>query len=532
LNTNLQTALCILTLLLAATAGGCAVEDGRTPSMLRPVPGSGFTVTTLFTVGERFGTYQPPGIPDGLAAFPQDDNTLRLLVNHELGARVGYPYALANGTELTGSRVSYFDIDLRQKKIIRAGPAYESVRDRKGQPVKDARQISERPENDRRGLNALCSAAGYQAGESGFVDNLYFTHEEVTAREDHPHGGSIWLLDVDNRELWALPELGRGSWENSAALTTPDMNEPDGHIALLLGDDFQFGAAPLYLWIGQKQPGGDLPARNGLSQGRLHVWVADNGDASPEDWRGTGAISTGRFVEIQARDTARGGQAGYDEAGYLDDLSLREASRALGAFQFSRPEDLHTDPANGQRSVFASTGHGRVFPSDDWGALYLIDVEFQPDDNGGLGAAATLTILHDGDDFAGRAIRNPDNLVWAGDGYVYVQEDMATKLNPFGGATGHEPSVWRIDPAQPERFTRIAEIDRTVIQPRDAADVQPDRLGMWESSGILDITEYFPAATGSVLIATVQAHTLRGGALGDASELVQGGQILLLEEGR
>ena len=41
------------------------------------------------------------------------------------------------------------------------------------------------------------------------VELFPFTHEEVGV-DKHPHGGSVWALDVVNGELWGLPELGRG----------------------------------------------------------------------------------------------------------------------------------------------------------------------------------------------------------------------------------------------------------------------------------------------------------------------------------
>ena len=166
--------------------------------------------------------------------------------------------------------MSYFDLDAGTLEIRAAGLAFDRIRDRRGRPVTRSEQVSEREDAPGAGLNALCSAAAYAAGEFGFVDDLFFTNEEVSAREDHPHGGSVWALDVAGRELWALPDLGRGSWENVSALVAPP-----GFVALLLGDDLQFGSAPLYLYVGRKDPAGDLLARNGLRGGRLHVWVAD-----------------------------------------------------------------------------------------------------------------------------------------------------------------------------------------------------------------------------------------------------------------
>ncbi|MDJ0511304.1 MAG: hypothetical protein QNJ64_18930 [Crocosphaera sp.] len=65
-----------------------------------------YETVPLFTVGETIGDYTPPGIIDGLGAFELDDNTIRVLANHELRSDVGYAYTLASGAEVTGARVS------------------------------------------------------------------------------------------------------------------------------------------------------------------------------------------------------------------------------------------------------------------------------------------------------------------------------------------------------------------------------------------------------------------------------------------
>ena len=509
-----------------------ATDDGdlSQSSMLRAEPGAGFSITPLFTVGEVVNGYRPPGTIDGLAAWDWDAETVRVFANHELAATAGYPYLLDDGPRLTGSRISYFDIDKQTRTVRDAGLAYRSVRDRQGQRVKHASQINERSSDSNRGFAAFCSAAGYAPGDYGFVDDIFFSHEETSVRKGHPHGGSIWGLDLRRGELWALPELGRGTWENVTALQTPAGKRPDGQLALLLSDDFDLGAAPLYLWVGRKVPGGTFPERNGLVQGHLHVWVADSGDRDPEAWHGTGTRRTGKFMRIAARDPQRSGQPGFDRSGYLDDTTLRAVARKRhGAFMFSRPEDLHTNPHNGRQVVFSSTGHGELFPSDDWGTVYLIDLGFDMADGTISGATAAISIIHDGDDFADSGIRSPDNLVWALDGMVYVQEDRATKRNTFGKASGREASVWRLDPAAPKDYERIAEIDRSVVLPADARDWLFFRLGAWESSGITDMSRQFGVWPDElVMLATVQAHSVKGGSIGGKRDLVQGGQLVLL----
>jgi secreted PhoX family phosphatase len=523
--------------LLAAGAGLLTLprhllaNDPDVPAMLRPAPTEGFDVRVLTTTGDTINGYRPPGILDGTAAWQWDPDTVRLFVNHEFSSSLSYPWQLENGVTLRGARISFFDVDRQTREVRDAGVAIRKIRDRRGENVMHPRQVNERWDDDvPRGLHTLCSAQGIRAGEFGFVDDLMFTNEEVSAREDHPHGGSVWALAVRDGTLWALPELGRGAWENVAAVATSDQDRPDGRIALLLGDDLEFGRAPLYLWVGRKQSGGNLVERNGLANGQLYVWVADAGWRSPADWRGTGNVAEGEFVPLAARDISKPGKRGYDRDGYLDDLTLRESAFKKGAFMFSRPEDLHTNPQNPSEVVFCSCGHGRLFPDDEWGTIYLLNVDI-PDDPAAM-PAARITILHDSDDIPGRGIRSADNVVWASDGQIYVQEDDATKTADFMVPTGREASIWRINPNDPDDRGVIATIDRSVILPADARDVRADNPGMWESSGILDVSREFGARDELLLLATVQAHTIRDGSLGKALDLFQGGQLVLLSRKR
>ncbi|MEQ1800985.1 MAG: alkaline phosphatase PhoX [Gammaproteobacteria bacterium] len=515
-------------------AAGRPVAAAAAPKpMLIPVPGAGFSSQVLLTTGEAVGDYRPPGVLDGMVAFPsRDAESVELFVTHELEASEGRSYRLANGTELTGSRITRFSIDRRTRRITSARLAYWEVRDRAGRVVADGSQLGGRSGKGTAGLESFCSASGWSAGEYGFVDRLVMAHEEVTRSEGHPQGGTIYALDVAGETLWALPELGRGSWENSAALSTPDGARPDGHVALLLGDDLEFGRAPLYLWIGRKIPGGNFTERNGLARGQLHVWVADNGDRTPQQWLGSGTAREGRFVPLATR-TADGKPGGEtDAAGYFNDPELRRRAGALGAFTFSRPEDLHTNPRKGTQVVFTSTGHGGQYPADDWGNVYLMDVTFTTDADGDLAAEGSGRLFYDSDETGDRGLRSPDNLVWASNGLIYVQEDKATKRAAFGADSGREASVWSLDPAGGSPPGRIAEIDRRAV-PAGSTDSKAGELGAWESSGIVDVTPLLGGATGEILLlANVQAHGVTDGRIGGPGGLVEASQLLLLSGGR
>jgi serralysin len=504
------------------------------PAMM--VGRNGYTVEALFTVGNSVNGYTPVGILDGIGAWELDADTIRLLVAHELSSEAGYAYSLANGTSLTGARISYFDLSKTTHTVKRAGLAYDKVYDRHGEQVTHPSQINERLPGQRGygsyGFDRFCSAAGYSAGEYGFVDSIFFSHEEALEALGHPHGGSVWAMEVAKGAVWALPELGRGAWENVAAMSTPDGHKPNGHIALLIGDDHP--PAPLYLWIGRKIPGSDFLMRNGLTEGVLHVWVPREEAADPRDFNGQGSTLAGDFVPVQVRDTAKQGAAGYDAEGYRNAATLREAAFAKGAFAFSRPEDVHTDPAKGTRAVLASTGRGSLFDgADDWGTVYQLEVDFMLEHGRGeIRAQGTLTILYDGDRASGPdfGIRNPDNLTWASDGFIYIQEDRATQVNTFGGNSGREASIWRLNPRPPYGIQRAAEMNRSVVLPAGVTDSVPEDKGYWESSGILDVTPLFPTRSGErLLIGTVQAHSIRDGVIA-AENLGEGGQLILIRK--
>ena len=544
-----------------------AVASGATS----PVPmmnGEGeWEVRALLTIGDRLPSrdlrfahqeFQPVGALDGLGAYRLDQDTVRVLVNHELDGKAGYPYRLGNGTRLTGARISFLDIDRRTWRILDSGIAYRIIRDRQGRIVETGLQINEVVQTEH-GLSRLCSSQLIEKDTFNFVDTIYLTMEELSDPLGHPYGGTVWALDVERQTLHAVPAMGRMAGEN----TTP-LSGPQDAVALLIGDDTipqtveaevagqdaglhtspdHVVTAPLWLYVGKKDapvveqalPLGIDPGnasflnRNGLLAGQLYYFVADHGVRTVAQFNGTGSTLTGVWKAIDVLDGTKAGEKGYDPLGYKTGLTLRREAKAGGAFQFSRPEDVSTHPAIGTRAVLASTGRDTVFPDHDaWGTIYRIDVDFEA-------MTATLKILYDGDDAGGdrfshpdAGIRNPDNLEWGEDGWIYIQEDNAKQQDPlFGSHSGEESSLWRLDPRTGE-VQRIARIDRSVILPKGSTDESPGVIGAWESAGILDVTHLFVTRDEErVLLATVQAHTIRDGLIAK-HKLDEGGQLILL----
>ena len=477
-----------------------------------------FQAEALFTVGETLHGYTPVGGFDGIGALPWTKGLIRVFVNHEIGAPQGATYSLANGLVLRGARVSYFDLDLLKRKIVDAGLAFNTVIDRHGAVVQSAPQINEGT-SEIQGFERFCSSALFRRSQHGLQDDIYFCGEET-------HGGQLCALDVHNQTLHVVPQLGRQAFENVAILDHPDR----GKIAIVSGDDRD--NTPLWLYVGTRNALGDgsFLDRNGLARGTLFVWKADNGDTTSGRFRGTGSARDGTFVPVVQYDPTMAGQAGWDASGYASQENLDAQVDPIHAFQFSRPEDVCTNPKAGRELCFVTTGGSG---SDNWGNVFIVRFDFS-----GQSPRANLRIAYDGDDagagqFPGPdfGLRNPDNIVWSEDGHIYVEENAATSPRDlFGATSGIEASIWKLDPKS-GLLARIAEIDRSAV-PAGQTDSHPEVFGIWEASGIVDVSSFFlhgPEET--ILLTSIQAPSLVGTSLGGADQsegLVKGGQLLLL----
>ncbi|MEZ5978687.1 MAG: DUF839 domain-containing protein [Planctomycetota bacterium] len=578
------------------TLAGLALCAGltATPALANDDPmavgSNGYQVSKpVHTVGESFfgttgalnpltaGTYTPVGVMDGIGAFELDKKTVRVFVNHELGQDRGYAYevlAAGGGTvSLTGARVSYFDIDKKSRTIVDAGLAYGRIHDANGQLVSDTSFLS----NGFTGLSRLCSAGLFEAGTYNLADTIFFTGEE-DGGNFNPIGGALWALDADHGALWQVPELGHGAWENVTALDAkkfkkdafqqfPILNAiwnlfaAKKYVAIALSDDTspfdadtpsngEAEAAPMFLYVGAKHHFGDFVDRNGLGDGDLYVWVSKTGELSPLDFNGSGSLK-GRWVEIdndrKAALASNDGSTGYDQYGFPTQKNLWLQAEAVGAFQFSRPEDVATNPKNGTQFALASTGVDTfaVDPIsgngvDTFGTIYLFDTNFKT-------MNCELTIVYDGDADPARALRSPDNLDWADDGYLYVQEDKAETDTLTGeflfGPTAvntNEAGIVRVDVGSGATL-RVANIDRSVVldgsiaNPENAVDTLSS-VGDWETSGILDVSKLFGEKKGTLFLFDVQAHGIQDQDQFDATsrisdfDLVEGGQLLFLEK--
>ncbi|WP_304412194.1 alkaline phosphatase PhoX [Synechococcus sp. PCC 7336] len=482
------------------------------------------------------GDYQPVGILDGVGAIRFDDNTVRAFTNHELLDFEGVEYTITQGTAdtsddftLVGGRISYFDINIEDLGIEDAGIAYNTIIDANGDvatentaenPIFDP--IFAEPGNPDGGTRLVegfarfCSGGLSEAEQfgsgRGLADDVYFAGEEVGGFFNNV-GGANWALDVATGEIYQLPFLARGSWENTSEIDTGTTT----HVAFILADDqspFDFDgdgeteSPPYYLYVGEKNPDSDdFLEQNGLTGGDLYVWVPDanldeddsNDIVNALQFRNAGTTASGAWVKIDNDNLDADGNINplsqdlegalndFDQFGFPTQGNLFAQAEAVGAFQLSRPEDLATNPNNPTEIVQAVTGvdNFAIDPetgdgADTFGALYTLDTDFSGFDfTTGTGSiTAVHTVIYDGDEDPNRSLRSPDNLDWGDDGFIYVQEDEAEEdtlatgevLFGQGAVNPNEASIVRVEPnAAPEvaavggNVEAIAIVDRSQI---------------------------------------------------------------------
>ncbi len=495
---------------LLVSAGAASAFTFVTPekpmySMVAP----GWSIRPLVTIGETLPNgFRPVGIPDGIGAYTLDSNSIRAFVVHELGRTRGYPYTLDSGFSLTGARTSFFDIDKATLTVTNAGLAYTSIVDRAGNVVVGPGQ----PDGD--ALDRFCSAALFEANSfgpgRGLADRLFFTGEEG-------NNGTAFILDPETKVMYTAPWLGRGSWENAAVVDTGTTSK----VALVLADDST--GYPLYLHVGTKStdPGAGFLERNGLSGGKLYAWKADSGDTDPNGFRGGfGDTRTGTSVELTHHDSSRAGTPGWDALGFADDTTLKAEAAAKGAFLFARPEDVATNPADGQLIAFVATGRpSYAGGADSWGTTFTVKLGFDADGNP---TTADATIIDNGDVDPSRALRSPDNRDWAGPTRLLIQEDRAFAWSPADNP--NEAGMVEVD-VTTGAVRRIANIDRSAV-PAGMIDEIPTDFGNWESSGILEISALFGLPLGRMFLAHGAGYNMLA-----ATRLWRGGPLAVDQPG-
>jgi hypothetical protein len=498
----------------ATSATAKQAPDGfktTTKPYLVGVPGTGFETEPLLTAGDMVPVtgspnenYQMVGIPDGLGAVRATHDVTRVFMNHELNQDVqSHPYAdrpvfqrgafiselllSEDGSVLSGRRA--FDRVYQDDTFV--GPAADTS-------------------NTTRSFSRFCS--GFLAGRhTGFDRPIYLTNEETSGGATFsPNGGQS--VAVFDGEIHALSDFGYFPKENT--VVAPGTGNRT--VAFTLEDGPQTPDSQLYMYVGRKQRQGTVLERNGLVGGDLWVFVSDDPSRNSEATFDNGTLD-GHWVRLP------------DAANETEQEALADAA---GAFGFVRIEDGMFGRSK-KAFHFVTTGESTDQTINRLGANYRLrfNPSKDPEDQN-----PRLSVVFNADqiDAAGQdGPFSPDNMDTIGS-LEAIQEDGTSASRPEMGERGRDGSVWLVDGAftsdSPFEFPARERIAELTGSTGGKVDPTPRFPGIWESSGIIDVSHRFDHGhNGTVFLLDVQAHSSTPP--NGPTETVEDGQLLLLRGG-
>jgi hypothetical protein len=415
---------------LAATAGAFALmiagsatsahdpgfKTAKPPYLVPIAPG--VATDPIISVGDIVGGYQMSGIPDGLGAF-KDAGTLQVFMNHELG--ITFP-GIPPGVN---TRISQLTLNRRTHGVIAAQYRFTGAE----------------------GFERFCSAT---------LERINGTPYYLTGEEAIPagHDGSSIVMNARTGAWTETPQFGRFEHEN--VVPVPSIRK---FMLVSTEDNFRVGV-PSYLFAYIADSFADAISGD-PAHGSLYVWRALD-PADTAFGMAKGDTVPGEFVPISQAENA-------------NDVTLKAAATARGAFRFARLEDTALAFQRSGRLFFADTG--KAGEATLTGRIYRLDID--PSDP--TRASVTLELDSTVDDFA-----NPDNL-GTSPRSLMIQEDRENpNRTQYSRVLQYELNSGSLTP--------VARVNTTVGLP-----------GQWESSGIIWAGNLLG---GGWWLTDVQAHTL------------------------
>ena len=401
----------------ATPANDPGFKTAKPPYLVPMVPGA--VVDPILSTGDTIGGYQMTGIPDGLGAFKVGGDTLQLMMNHELGR--SFP-AVPPGVD---ARISKVTINRKTHGVLAATYLF----------------------NGQEQFERFCSSTLEEINGTPY----YFTGEEAIPVG---HDGSSVVMNAQTGSWTETPQFGHFEHENVVPVT--------GFKKFMLvstEDNFRVGV-PSYLFAYIADSWEDAVSGD-PAHGSLYVWRALN-PANTAFGMSKGDTIPGEFVPVSQAENA-------------NDVTLKAAATAKGAFRFARLEDTAVAFQQSGRLYFSDTGKAGEATVN--GRVYRLDID--PSDP--THASVTLVLDSTVDDMA-----NPDNLGTSPQSLM-VQED---RENPNRVQFSR---ILRYD-FNDGSLTPVARVNTLVGLP-----------GQWESSGIIWAGNLLG---GGWWLTDVQAHTL------------------------
>jgi hypothetical protein len=327
----------------------------------------------------------------------------------------------------------------------------------------------------------LCSATLATPLEHGFGP-VFLTSGE-SGQESRTHALKV---DADANQANISREMaGLGRWSAENALPLPKTAFPGKTIIMIGDDDSDVNGGQLAMYMSNTV--GDLD--NGL----LYMLKRTDGNQKEMDMT-VGNSYPVEFAKIENHKTLTGAQ-------------INAKVNELKGMKFGRVEDVDYRKgggANGREVIFAVTGQDNSGVNADYsrskyGRIYKLTMDAADPTKG------KLEVLLDGDDRTGiaKTFQDPDNVCVTAN-YVYIMEDP----NGYGDEK-HDGYVYQYN-LNTKQLATVIEIDHRRTE-ADAAKYNvggSSKLGSWESSGMIDVSD----VTGrpNTFMLGIQAHTWRG----------------------
>ena len=421
------------------------------PVYLVPTEGRS-AIKPIISAGETAGNgYMFNGIPDGIGVLDNGDGTLRVLVNHELGATAGD--VRAHGSK--GAYVSELVLDKATLSVVRGQDFLQSATNLyMASPDGASWSNGTTTAFSRFCSGDLAADTAFRSGTTGYNGRIYLAGEESGAE------GRAFAHIVTGAEagrVYELPSLGNLSFENVVANPVAQ-----GKTVVAALDDTSTNGQ-VYLYVGNKSATGNAVEQAGLAGGKLFgVKVGSGATAATE----TGAVPAETGLGL-VNGAASFSLVDLGDVKGKTGATLNTESIAAGATNFLRPEDGAWS-ADGKTFYFVTTATTTT-------ASRLWALEFTsaatPESGG------TIRVLLDGSE--GQIMM--DNLTVAADGSILIQEDP--------GANDRLAKIWKYTPSN-DTLVEIAQHDPALFT--GAGRLTNDE----ESSGIVEVTSFFTGVAG------------------------------------
>ncbi len=462
----------------------------------------GVEFTAVLTTGDAVGGYRMAGLPDGLGAYDNGDNTFTVLMNHEFGAGSG---AASHGTLGAGSFISEWVINKTTLQVVSGGDLIKNV-----YGWDAATQQSSTVASLGVSFNRFCSAdlaqstAFYNAATGvGTTARIFLNGEEGGANgralatvATGAAKGSTFVLGKMNQSTNASGVSATGAWEN--LLANPFAQNKTVVIGNNDGGTGMMNNA-LAVYVGTKQATGTDVDKAGLTNGTTKfVNIAGvTNEISNSTTRSTGIADGARFTLDATKSTT-----------------------------FSRPEDGAWS-ADGKTYYFVTTDQldkTELTGQTQKGGTRLWAMNFDDISNPDAGGSIK-TLIDTSTTLGGLGATKPnmfDNIAVNKDGTLTILEDV--------GNAEHNGKIWNFDPVS-GKLTMMGKFDPALFgDVTNGSFVAGTHTKDEETSGVIDITSILGRNDGkqySLLVAQDHASAASLG-LADPTAMVEGGQLLVM----